>query len=258
MFGTGYDKHITIKKCGKGALLPQSPNRIVPNCREACDRHATCRFFSVQNTGWCTTFSNCDGTNAELTNSFTTTFKKRGLAVQQCVYGAACCPAFQGFVFEGVPGLGHRQGVASAPNCAQACTAQGDCTAWNWHALTKECFMTAQPPGKIVFAAANHTSDYHTGRRCSDATSCPWRTTTGQINVMECGDGSTCNGRTLGWDCCANKEGRTKCPANFPAMCAAKSCGSGGEYCCHTRDVCDFKFGGLRDSSTSECVPGKS
>ena len=53
-------------------------------------------------------------------------------------------------------------------------------------------------------------------------------------NVLECGDGNSCNVETndLGWDCCSNR-GRNKCPANFPVMCQFNKCGKlRDQHCC--------------------------
>ena len=74
---------------------------------------------------------------------------------------------------------------------------------------------------------------------------CPWSTPTSEDNVLQCRDG-TCNGveDAERWSCCKDKGGRTKCPKNWPIMCADKSCSPDGtDYCCY--DDCG-KYGGPR------------
>ena len=64
---------------------------------------------------------------------------------------------------------------------------------------------------------------------------CDFLTPTNEDNVLQCIDGSTCNGLTdaAKWSCCG-KEGRMKCPKNYPVMCALKTCSPGGDdYCCY-------------------------
>lgn len=66
-------------------------------------------------------------------------------------------------------------------------------------------------------------------------------------NVLECGDGTECNieKSELTWGCCMKKR-RAKCPANFPVMCASKSCGyQNKQHCCDvTEDKCKEVYGG--------------
>ena len=80
---------------------------------------------------------------------------------------------------------------------------------------------------------------------------CPWLTPTDSDDVMECQDGTRCNGETMGWSCCKDHGGRAKCPANNPAMCAQPSCAAGGsDYCCYTEDGCK-DYGGIRPCGES-------
>ena len=81
--------------------------------------------------------------------------------------------------------------------------------------------------------------------KCILIASCPWATSTGLDNVLECNDGSRCNGVTDGWTCCENRGMRSKCPLNFPAMCAKPNC-AWGDYCCYEKDRCLSSLGGLR------------
>ena len=60
---------------------------------------------------------------------------------------------------------------------------------------------------------------------------CPWLTLTDEVNVLECGDGTHCNGQSDGWGCCNDHGKRSKCPPNYPIMCTIKKCG-GGDHCC--------------------------
>jgi len=60
--------------------------------------------------------------------------------------------------------------------------------------------------------------------------SCKWLTDSGKANVLECVDGSSCNMKSSGEDCCGDHDGRAKCPANLPRMCSAMTCE--GDYCC--------------------------
>ena len=80
---------------------------------------------------------------------------------------------------------------------------------------------------------------------CIFIASCAWATSTGLDNVLECNDGSRCNGVTDGWTCCENRGMRSKCPLNFPAMCAKPNC-AWGDYCCYEKDRCLSSLGGLR------------
>ena len=81
--------------------------------------------------------------------------------------------------------------------------------------------------------------------------SCPWLTSTDSDDVMECQDGTRCNGETMGWSCCNDHGGRAKCPANNPAMCAQPLCAAGGsDYCCYTEDGCN-DYGGIRPCGES-------
>ena len=84
--------------------------------------------------------------------------------------------------------------------------------------------------------------------------SCPWLTPTNFDDVLECKDGTHCNGEMMGWSCCNNHGGRAKCPANSPTMCGRPFCAAGGsDYCCYTEDGCK-DYGGTRP-----CVePGRS
>ena len=76
--------------------------------------------------------------------------------------------------------------------------------------------------------------------------SCPWSTPTSLDNVLECEDGTHCNGVTMGWSCCKTHGGRAKCPANYPAMCAQPLCAAGGtDYCCLAKAACSH-YGGIR------------
>ena len=78
---------------------------------------------------------------------------------------------------------------------------------------------------------------------------------------MECGDGTHCNGQSDGWTCCNIHGKRSKCPPNFPIMCANKGCW--GDHCCQpttqqcTQRNCSkyMKRVRIRDAHTSqECV----
>ena len=63
-------------------------------------------------------------------------------------------------------------------------------------------------------------------------TSCPWLTPTDQDNVLQCNDGTSCNGETDGWDCCKDHYKRRQCPRNYPIMCANPNCVY-EDYCCY-------------------------
>ena len=80
---------------------------------------------------------------------------------------------------------------------------------------------------------------------CIFIASCAWATSTGLDNVLECNDGSRCNAMIDGWTCCENRGMRSKCPLNFPAMCAKPNC-AWGDYCCYDKDTCLSSLGGLR------------
>ena len=64
---------------------------------------------------------------------------------------------------------------------------------------------------------------------------CPWINlgNTDTNNLLQCFDGSYCNGSTQGWDCCAKRGGRARCPPNYKTMCnTPNQCGSKTAYCC--------------------------
>eukprot|EP00756_Hemistasia_phaeocysticola_P021080 Hpha_TRINITY_DN15756_c4_g4::TRINITY_DN15756_c4_g4_i2::g.39933::m.39933 len=63
---------------------------------------------------------------------------------------------------------------------------------------------------------------------------CPWLTTSGRENEMECWDGSYCDVTTGSeWSCCSGKGGRKRCPPHRQYMCArANGCAGGTDYCC--------------------------
>ena len=74
---------------------------------------------------------------------------------------------------------------------------------------------------------------------------CSWLSPTDVDDELECGDGKICHvGADLGWDCCQN-NGRSKCPGNFPVMCAINSCGAQrDQYCCaKSVDKCREEYG---------------
>lgn len=87
------------------------------------------------------------------------------------------------------------------------------------------------------------------------APACPWSTPTSHDNVLQCNDGTYCNGLMDGWDCCNIHGMRKQCPKNYPAMCAKTNC-AWGDYCCYTEDHCVSKLGGLRtcNATVNECV----
>ena len=75
---------------------------------------------------------------------------------------------------------------------------------------------------------------------------CPWMTSTTSNDVFECHDGTSCNGKAMGWACCNDHGGRAKCPANNPVMCAQPLCAAEGrDYCCYTEEGCN-DYGGVR------------
>ena len=78
------------------------------------------------------------------------------------------------------------------------------------------------------------------------ANTCSWMEgPTNEDDVMQCMDGTLCNGSTDGWDCCKDKGGRGKCPLNKPYMCAKPNdCGGGTDHCCSvTIADCDISDG---------------
>jgi len=57
--------------------------------------------------------------------------------------------------------------------------------------------------------------------------------TTDIDDVLECADGTQCNGDKEGWACCDGNGGRAVCPPNWPNMCASPSGSpSGTDYSC--------------------------
>ena len=84
----------------------------------------------------------------------------------------------------------------------------------------------------------------------TQASTCPWSTPTSHDNVLQCNDGTYCNGLNDGWDCCNIHGMRKQCPKNYPAMCAKTNC-AWGDYCCYTEDHCVAKLGGLRSCNAT-------
>ena len=84
------------------------------------------------------------------------------------------------------------------------------------------------------------------------------------FNVLECGDGHTCNVRRdpQRWNCCKGHKGRAKCPKNYPTMCNEKLCVGKTDYCCSKKDLnCGWwnkgrsngmYFGGIRPCGNFE------
>jgi len=70
---------------------------------------------------------------------------------------------------------------------------------------------------------------------------CPWSSTSGEDGMLECMDGTRCDGPS-NWSCCSAHGGRAKCPRDKPVMCNEMSCGD-GDYCC--KASCD-DFAGPR------------
>jgi len=93
---------------------------------------------------------------------------------------------------------------------------------------------------------------------------CPWMVgTSGLDNTFQCGDGSTCNAEsgllvqpehfdTYEWDCCNNRQKRSKCPNNYPYMCndPCSSCLTGVNFTCHK--VSCNAHGGYRTCEKAE------
>jgi hypothetical protein len=64
--------------------------------------------------------------------------------------------------------------------------------------------------------------------------SCSWLTPTNQNSTLQCVDGTFCNWETNldGNRCCNSHQGRSKCPKNYPMMCASRVCAGVRDYCC--------------------------
>merc|ERR1712070_1257009 len=86
----------------------------------------------------------------------------------------------------------------------------------------------------------------------------------GEDMTLECMDGSRCIafrevGEHEGFDCCATRGGRARCPRALPFMCARpNSCAGGTAYCCamHASD-CDATEGGLRTCDGGSSLSGR-
>src|SRR3954466_11540577 len=75
---------------------------------------------------------------------------------------------------------------------------------------------------------------------------CPFLTSSGQTNIMNCNDGSSCDVITnpAGWNCCGAHGGRKQCPLERPVMCGTLQCN--GDYCCETQARCLETYGSVR------------
>ena len=115
----------------------------------------------------------------------------------------------------------------------------------------KICGAIVQP--NIISGALSFVRNVSVSHFLSLAASCSWSTPTNQSNLLQCNDGTYCNGLNDGWACCNSRGMRRKCPLNYPTMCANPDC-SGGDYCCFTKDDCVAKAGGIRSCDN----PGRS
>ena len=122
----------------------------------------------------------------------------------------------------------------------------------------KICGAIVQP---IISGALSFVRNVSVSHFLSLAASCSWSTPTNQSNLLQCNDGTFCNGLNDGWACCNSRGMRRKCPLNYPMMCANPDC-SGGDYCCFTEDDCVAKAGGIRSCDdpgrsllSSPCIP---
>ena len=68
----------------------------------------------------------------------------------------------------------------------------------------------------------------------SKISGCGWLIPNDQDNVLQCEDGTFCDGTSKGWSCCNGHGGRARCPKNTPMMCLEKRCAGGTDYCCST------------------------
>ena len=101
-----------------------------------------------------------------------------------------------------------------------------------------------------IFRLWSWCKTYSSSSYLTKASTCPWSTPTSHDNVLQCNDGTYCNGLTDGWDCCNIHGMRKQCPKNYPAMCAKTNC-AWGDYCCYTEDHCVAKLGGLRSCNVT-------
>merc|ERR1711988_208153 len=71
---------------------------------------------------------------------------------------------------------------------------------------------TPAPPGTPAPTTSSPTTP-------SPTLPCPWRTPSGQNNLLVCRDGTMCDVSVSGWSCCAGQGGRSQCPVSKPTMC---------------------------------------
>jgi len=65
---------------------------------------------------------------------------------------------------------------------------------------------------------------------------CPWRQDSGEVNILECGDGTRCDVDRDSWGCCTTHHQRLRCPANYPVMCGRElACSGQTDFCCEER-----------------------
>ena len=67
-----------------------------------------------------------------------------------------------------------------------------------------------------------------------EMSACGWLIPNDDDNILLCGDGTSCDGTSMGWSCCNDHRGRARCPKNTPIMCSEKRCAGGTDYCCST------------------------
>ena len=88
--------------------------------------------------------------------------------------------------------------------------------------LTKQNFLNIIAILVIILSTSSKTSG------------CGWLIPNDQDNVLQCEDGTFCDGTSKGWSCCNDHGGRARCPKNTPMMCLEKRCAGGTDYCCST------------------------
>lgn len=170
--------------------------------------------------------------------------------VMECGNGESCSAATDP---KGWSCCSDRDGRARCPANYPVMCAQENCAAGGTDYCCWSTAMCANLGGVRECPAGSATTTTTAAPLTTSAPgSCPWTTPTAQANVMQCNNGETCNGALHTWNCCnfGNRNGRARCPSNWPLMCAQANCAAGGtDYCCMTSCV---SLGGLRQCPAAQ------
>ena len=149
--------------------------------------------------------------------------------------------------------------------CQQACSELPWCRAVDWYTSTQKCRMYRESCAKPLDPLNGGTHwriVVDAGLQTPAPTpvptvepGCPWVSPSGREDEYDCGDGSTCNLRLQGTDCCSNRRGRLRCPVNYPTMCSSIDVDCDNDYCCVETPAMCIENGGVRPCFGMDVTP---